>query len=136
MIRKEYKRDVIYLSLSVLLLTLFTYGCTPMMGTFSPETNRESTEKEAQKPLLAKAKVEKTVAEMEDTIVKMKAAVSKANRAAVNANAAAKIPEKAALKAQSAAEKAAASAAEAKKAAKQAHAALKKTLMLLMSLSQ
>ena len=136
MIRKEYKRDVIYLSLSVLLLTLFTYGCTPMMGTFSPETNRESTEKEAQKPLLAKAKAEKTVAKMEDTLVKMKAAVSKANRAAVNARTAAKKQEKAALKAQSAAEKAAASAEEAKKAAKEADAALKKTLMLLMSLSR
>ena len=135
--RLQHKGGLIQLVLGAVLTTLAASGCTAVDSAI-PTTglNRGAVNLAVRDSHYATSEAKEMIKKMKAAVRKANAAATKANRATNKAKASVKNPEEALKKAQLAAEKAAASAAEAKKAAEEAQAALKKTLMLIMSLSR
>jgi len=134
--RLQQKGWFIRLGLAAVLTALAASGCAAIDSAVPTGLDRGAVNLAVRDAHHATTEAKKMIKEMQATVRDAKAAATVANRAAVRANAAAKNPDATVMKAQLAAEAAAASAAEAKKAAEEAQAALKKTLMLIMSLSR
>ncbi len=126
----------IWLGLGAVLTTLAASGCTAVDSAIPTGMNRGAVNLAVRDSHYATSEAKRMIKQMKAAVRDASAAAAKANRAAKKAKASGKNPEEALVKAQLAAEEAAASAAEAKKAAEEAQAALKKTLMLIMSLSR
>jgi len=126
----------IRLGLGAVLTALAASGCAAVDSAIPTGLNRAAVNLAVRDSHHATTEAKEMIKEMQAAVRGAKAAAAKANRAALRANASAKNPDPAVMKAQLAAEEAAASAAEAKRAAEEAQAALKKTLMLIMSLSR
>ena len=135
--RLQQKGGFIRLGLVAVLTALAASGCAAIDRPV-PTTglNRAAVNLAVRDSHHATSQAKEMIKQMKRAVRDAKAAAAKANRAALRGNASAKNPEAAVMKAQLAAEEATASAAEAKKAAEEAQAALKKTLMLIMSLSR
>ncbi len=134
--RLQQKGGFIRLGLGAVLTALAASGCAAIDSAVPTGLNRGAVNLAVRDSHHATTEAKEMIKQMKAAVRDAKAAVAKSNRAAVRANAAAKNPDAALIKAQLAAKEAAASAAEAKKAAEEAQAALKKTLMLIMSLSR
>jgi len=134
--RLQQKGGFLGLGLGAVLTALAASGCAAIDSAVPTGLNRGAVNLAVRDSHYATTKAKEMIKEMQGAVRGAKAATTKANRAARRANAAGKNPDAAVMKAQLAAEEAAASAAEAKKAAEEAQAALKKTLMLIMSLSR
>ena len=134
--RLQQKGGLIRLGLGAVLTALAASGCTAIDSAVPTGLNREAVNLAVRDSHYATSEAKRMIKQMKAAVRDAQAAASKANRAANKVKAPVKNPEEALMKAQLAAEAAAASAAEAKKAAEEAQAALKKTLMLIMSLSR
>jgi len=134
--RLQQKGGFIRLGLGAVLTALAASGCAAIDSAVPTGLNRGAVNLAVRDSHHATSEAKEMIKQMTAAVRDAKAATTKANRAAVRAKAAAKNPDAALIKAQLAAKEAAASAAEAKKAAEEAQAALKKTLMLIMSLSR
>ncbi len=134
--RLQQKGGLIRLGLGAVLTALAASGCAAVDSAIPTGLNRGAVNLAVRDSHYATTEAKKMIRQMKAAVQDAKAAAAKANRAAVRANAAGKKPDPAVMKVQLAAEEAAASAAEAKKAAEEAQAAMKKTLMLIMSLSR
>jgi len=134
--RLQHKGGLIQLVLGAVLTTLAASGCTAVDSAIPTGLNRGAVNLAVRDSHYATSEAKEMIKKMKGAVRDANAAANKANRAAKKAQASVKNPEEALKKVQLAAEKAAASAAEAKKAAAEAQAALKKTLMLIMSLSR
>jgi len=132
----QQKGGFIQLGLGAVLTALAASGCAAVDSAIPTGLNRAAVNLAVRDSHHATTEAKEMIKEMQAAVRGVKAAAAKANRAALRANASAKNPDPAVMKAQLAAEEAAASAAEAKRAAEEAQAALKKTLMLIMSLSR
>ncbi len=134
--RLQLKGGFIRLGLGAVLTALAASGCTAIDSAIPTGLNRGAVNLAVRDSHHATSEAKRMIKQMKAAVRDANAAASKANRAAKKAKASVGNPEEALVKAQLAAEEAAASAAEAKKAAEEAQAALKKTLMLIMSLSR
>ncbi len=134
--RLQQKGGLIRLGLGAVLTALAASGCAAIDSAVPTGLNRAAVNLAVRDSHYATTEAKEMIKKMQAAVRGAKAATTKANRATRRANAAGKDPDAAVMKAQLAAEEAAASAAEAKKAAEEAQAALKKTLMLIMSLSR
>jgi translation initiation factor IF-2 len=134
--RLQRKGGLVRLGLGAVLTALAASGCTAIDSAVPTGLNRAAVNLAVRDSHHATSEAKRMIKQMKAAVRDAKAAAAKANRAVLRANATAKSPDAAIMKAQLAAEEAAASAAEAKKAAEEAQAALKKTLMLIMSLSR
>ncbi len=132
----RYKGGFMRLGLGAVLTALVASGCAAIDSAVPTGLNRGAVNLAVRDSRKATIEAKDMIKRMEEAVEDANKAASKAKGAAIRANAAAQNPDAALMKAQIAAEEAAASAAEAKKAAEQAQAALKKTLMLIMSLSR
>ncbi len=132
----QQKGGFIQLGLGAVLTALAASGCAAVDSAIPTGLNRAAVNLAVRDSHHATTEAKEMIKEMQAAVRGAKAAAAKANRAALRAKASAKNPDPAVMKAQLAAEEAAASAAEAKRAAEEAQAALKKTLMLIMSLSR
>ncbi len=132
----QQKGGFIRLGLGAVLTALAASGCAAIDSAVPTGLNRGAVNLAVRDSHHATTEAKEMIKQMKAAVRDAKAAAAKSNRAAQRAKASKKNPEAAVMKAQLAAEQAAASAAEAKKAAEEAQAALKKTLMLIMSLSR
>ncbi len=134
--RLQQKGGFLRLGLGAVLTALAASGCAAVDSAIPTGLNRGAVNLAVRDAHYATAEAKELIKDMEVAVKNAEAATTKANRAAIRANAAVENPDAAVMKAQLAAEEAAAAAAGAKKAAEEAQAALKKTLMLIMSLSR
>jgi GTP-binding protein EngB required for normal cell division len=134
--RLQRKGRLIRLGLGAVLIALAASGCTAIDSAIPTGMNRGAVNLAVRDSHLATSEAKEMIKQMKAAVRNANAAATKANKAAKKAKASVKDPEEAVMKAHLAAVEAAASAAEAKKAAEEAQAALKKTLMLIMSLSR
>ena len=134
--RLQQTGGLVRLGLGAVLTALAASGCTAIDSAVPTGLNRAAVNLAVRDSHHATSEAKRMIKQMKAAVRDANAAASKANRAAKKAKASVGNPKEALVKAQLAAEEAAASAAEAKKAAEEAQAALKKTLMLIMSLSR